>query len=84
MITLFKHLTKSHKITPYFLNIFVYFLINKGVYTWLDGRKFEGNWLDNNMHGRGIYTWKDGRRYEGEYEFDKKHGYGVYTWADGR
>ena len=24
-----------------------------GVYTWLDGRKYEGEWLNNNMHGRG-------------------------------
>lgn len=39
----------------------------KGAYTWLDGRKYEGDWLNNNMHGKGIYTWKDGRKYEGEY-----------------
>ena len=39
----------------------------KGTYTWLDGRKYEGEWLNNNMHGRGIYTWRDGRKYDGEY-----------------
>ena len=54
----------------------------KGVYTWLDGRKYEGEWVDNNMHGKGIYTWKDGRKYEGDYANDKKHGHGIYTWAD--
>jgi len=55
----------------------------QGVHTWCDGRRFEGNWLENNMHSWGIYTWKDCRRYEVEYKFDKKHGYGVYTWGDG-
>ena len=35
------------------------------MYTWLDGRKYEGTWKDNNMHGKGVYTWRDGRRYEG-------------------
>ena len=54
----------------------------KGLYTWLDGRRYEGDWLDNNMHGKGIYTWKDGRKYEGEYINDKKHGHGIYIWAD--
>ena len=54
---------------------------------------YEGEWKNNNMHGKGIYTWKDGRKYEGsylliivlgEYTMDKKHGKGAYTWADGR
>jgi len=30
-------------------------------------QRYEGQWLDNNMHGSGIYTWRDGRKYEGEY-----------------
>jgi hypothetical protein len=34
---------------------------------WADGRKYEGEWNDNNMHGRGKYTWSDGRVYEGYY-----------------
>jgi hypothetical protein len=37
----------------------------EGVYEWADGRRYEGDWLDNNMHGKGVYTWKDGRKYEG-------------------
>ena len=54
------------------------------MYNWIDGRKYEGQWLNNNMHGQGVYEWKDGRKYEGSYLDDKKHGYGTYTWADGR
>lgn len=26
---------------------------------------YEGDWMNNNMHGHGVYTWKDGRKYEG-------------------
>lgn len=58
--------------------------IIKGIYTWVDGRKYEGEWQNNSMHGRGIYTWKNGRKYEGEYMHDKKHGFGIYSWTDGR
>ncbi len=43
-----------------------------GTYTWQDGRKYEGEWLNNTMNGNGTYTWKDGRIYKGFYECDKK------------
>lgn len=43
-----------------------------GIYTWLDGRKYEGEWSDNNMEGLGRYLWADGRVFEGEYKNDKK------------
>ena len=56
----------------------------QGVYSWLDGRQYEGEWIKNNMEGVGIYSWSDGRLYEGEYLNDKKQGYGKYLWADGR
>lgn len=42
------------------------------MYQWADGRCYEGEWLNNNMHGKGLYTWKDGRKYDGEYHNDKK------------
>jgi len=37
----------------------------KGIYTWKDGRKYEGEYLNDRKHGFGIYTWQDGRQYEG-------------------
>lgn len=37
----------------------------KGVYKWQDGRKYEGEYLNDKKHGFGIYYWADGRRYEG-------------------
>ena len=38
-----------------------------GVYTWKNGRKFEGNFEYNKRSGRGIQTWPDGRVYDGEW-----------------
>ena len=59
------------------------FFFSKGVLTCPDGKKYEGNWIDNKMHGWGIYTWPEGCHYEGEHELSTKHGYGVYFWEDG-
>ena len=55
-----------------------------GIYNWCDGRRFEGDWVNNKMHGQGVFTWSDGRRYEGEYVDDKKEGWGRFVWPDGR
>lgn len=34
----------------------------QGVYTWPDGRKYEGAWEENKMHGQGTYTDINGHR----------------------
>ena len=39
----------------------------KGVYIWGDGRRYEGNYVNDLKHGYGIYFWIDGRKYEGEW-----------------
>ena len=54
------------------------------VFMWADGRRYEGEWKNNKMHGKGSFTWADGRIYVGEYVDDKKSGYGEFTWPDGR
>ena len=54
-----------------------------GTCTWLDGRRYEGEWHLNNMEGIGTYFWADGRKYQGEYKEDKEHGYGICIWPDG-
>lgn len=43
-----------------------------GIYTWADGKQYEGNWKDGFHHGEGIYrkqgtpdrkgVWQDGQR----------------------
>lgn len=35
----------------------------KGVFTWVDGRKYEGEYLDDKKHGYGKFIWPDGRIY---------------------
>ncbi len=32
-----------------------------GIYTWADGRRYEGEYLDDKKHGFGFYTWADRR-----------------------
>ena len=29
----------------------------KGVYTWKDGRRYEGDYLNDKKHGLGVYIW---------------------------
>ena len=33
----------------------------RGVYYWKDGRKYDGEYINDKKHGFGIYTWPDGR-----------------------
>jgi len=37
----------------------------QGVFTWVDGRKYEGEYLDDKKHGYGKFVWPDGRIYKG-------------------
>lgn len=31
------------------------------MFTWLDGRKYEGEYKDDKKHGYGEFKWPDGR-----------------------
>ena len=37
----------------------------KGLFVWLDGKKYEGEYLNDLKHGQGKFEWPDGRVYEG-------------------
>ena len=37
----------------------------EGTYTWKDGRKYLGQYVDDRKNGFGVYTWADGRQYHG-------------------
>jgi hypothetical protein len=39
----------------------------KGIYTWKDGRKYEGEYKNDKKDGYGEYTWIDGRKYAGQW-----------------
>ena len=32
----------------------------KGIFNWSDGRKYEGEYLDDKKHGFGRFEWPDG------------------------
>ena len=37
----------------------------RGLFTWADGRTYDGEYYDDKKQGYGVFTWPDGRRYEG-------------------
>lgn len=51
----------------------------KGVMTWPDGRKYDGDFFMNMMQGSGVYHWPNGRIYEGEFYNNKQHGTGIFN-----
>ena len=55
---------------------------SRGIYSWKDGRKYEGEYQYDKKQGFGIYLWIDGRRYEGYWANGKQHGKGKYIQVD--
>lgn len=55
----------------------------KGTYIWADGRKYEGEYINDKKDGYGVYTWADGRKYQGYWANGKQHGIGKYIGNDG-
>ena len=56
----------------------------KGVFEWPDGRKYEGEFVDDHREGQGIHVWPDGSKYEGGWLKGKYHGFGIFTKANGK
>lgn len=54
-----------------------------GVYTYLAGGKYEGEWQYGQKDGMGRRDWPDGSRYEGEWRNNQPHGKGIKTYKDG-
>jgi hypothetical protein len=54
-----------------------------GVFTWHDGRRYEGDYFDDKKEGQGIFTWPDGRKYDGQWKNGKQHGTGIYYSSKG-
>ena len=36
---------------------------------WADGRKYEGQYVENRKQGQGVFSWPDGRKYDGEWYY---------------
>eukprot|EP00928_Gymnodinium_smaydae_P058432 TRINITY_DN4163_c0_g1_i3.p1 TRINITY_DN4163_c0_g1~~TRINITY_DN4163_c0_g1_i3.p1 ORF type:complete len:1144 (+),score=236.26 TRINITY_DN4163_c0_g1_i3:55-3432(+) len=52
-------------------------------YTWANGIKYEGPFVDSDIIGRGKISYPDGAVYEGELWKGKRHGSGCHTRPDG-
>ena len=55
----------------------------KGVFTWHDGRRYEGDYFDDEKHGYGCFTWEMGNKYTGSFREDQRDGWGIMHWIDG-
>ena len=42
-----------------------------GEFTWDDGRKYKGNYINDKKEGRGVFTWPDNRKYDGNWKDGK-------------
>jgi hypothetical protein len=56
----------------------------RGVITWPNGDKYEGQVENGKYNGRGVLTLPKGWKYDGEYKDNQMHGRGVATWANGQ
>lgn len=42
-----------------------------GVLIWRDGKKYEGQFVNDKREGKGTFSWSDGRQYIGEWKGGK-------------
>ena len=54
-----------------------------GVYTFIDGSKYVGNYFENQFHGKGTYYYQNGDKYEGDFYHDEIKGFGKYFLSNG-
>lgn len=55
----------------------------KGTYTFENGNKYEGDFVDGKYNGSGVFTFSSGDKYVGEFKNNKREGHGVFTYANG-
>ena len=60
-----------------------WFLCAVGVYTYAKGDRYEGDYVDNQKHGRGVYTISGAGKYEGEFSHGVRSGRGFYEFQNG-
>ena len=54
-----------------------------GVFSWPDGRKYEGNYANDIKEGKGKFSWPDGRLFVGTWKNGKQNGRGTYYNSKG-
>lgn len=50
----------------------------KGIESWADGRKYDGDFKNGKKDGEGTFEWPNGNKYIGSWRNDKQHGVGIY------
>ena len=55
-----------------------------GIYYYLNGNKYEGEWKINVKEGNGMCCCSNGDKYEGELKKDKLNNYGICYYSDGK
>ena len=58
-------------------------LNGKGIYSYSNGEKYEGQFKNGERHGRGILNFPDGNKYIGLFKNGKRHGQGILSLPDG-
>ena len=55
-----------------------------GVFQYVDGDRYEGQYSEGMMHGFGVYTWAaDDSTYYGEWQNNSQNGCGVKLYGSG-
>jgi hypothetical protein len=53
----------------------------RGLETWADGRRYEGDFKAGKKDGEGTFYWPNGSKYLGSWRNGKQHGLGIMTEA---
>ena len=51
----------------------------RGVETWNDGRRYEGEFKNGKKDGEGNFEWGNGNKYIGSWRGGKQHGIGIWV-----
>ena len=49
----------------------------RGIETWADGRRYEGDFKHGKKDGEGTFYWPSGQTYIGSWRSGKQHGLGI-------
>ena len=54
-----------------------------GIFIYVNGKRYEGEWKNDKIDGRGIMFYKNGDKYDGYFANNKKEGKGTYYYNNG-
>ena len=54
-----------------------------GIFIYVNGKRYEGEWKNDKIDGRGIMFYKNGDKYDGYFGNNKKEGKGTYYYNNG-